>query len=301
MRRVLCPGVAAILCAAVPALAGYPDLVGTRPIGMGGALRAAATGDAALGLNPSGMSLVRSYAIEGSYQYARPGSANRAHVSIVDSTSTFNLSGGVYYTYHNLAAPTAMPMSMPMSGKRTGHEAGIALSFPIGDRVFVGALGKYLRLGDDPATAGNDPLRDFNVDVGVTVRPANKLSVAAVGYNLNDLKRPDLPLALGLGAALSVLPDFMLTFDALVDFTTSDPNRGTALGLMGGGEYVFDKRFAVRAGGGREALSGNGYIAGGLSALSEVGAADVGMRQDIAGQTRATVVGVSLRLFIQSP
>ena len=54
-------------------------------------------------------------------------------------------------------------------------------------------------------------------------------------------------------------------------------------------------------GGGRDGLSKNGYVAGGISLLSgDIGALDVGLRQDVSGNTKATIVGVSARLFVPS-
>jgi hypothetical protein len=76
---------------------------------------------------------------------------------------------------------------------------------------------------------------------------------------------------------------------------------------MAGGEFIFAQRFGVRAGGGYDATTGNGYLTAGASALSsEVGAIDVGFWQDVsrsqdaAGVSvpRQTVLGVSLRLFV---
>src|SRR5215208_2580193 len=87
-----------------PALAqGELPSLSTRSIGMGGALRGAATGTAALSLNPSGISLARSYVVEGGYQYLRGLDGHVAGLAIADSTSGFNLGGGLYYTYATAA------------------------------------------------------------------------------------------------------------------------------------------------------------------------------------------------------
>src|SRR4051794_30884051 len=103
---------------ALPARAATPPIPGTRALGMGGALRGSATGDSALTLNPSGMSLLRAYVIEAAYLHDRAGGghSNVGRLSIVDSTSGFNLGGGVYYNY--LAQE---PAGAP---KRSGHEGG---------------------------------------------------------------------------------------------------------------------------------------------------------------------------------
>jgi hypothetical protein len=75
---------------------------------------------------------------------------------------------------------------------------------------------------------------------------------------------------------------------------------------MGGGEVTIAQRFSARLGGGYDARSGNGYFSAGVSALSDIGAFDAGIRQDAFQNEispglkaeRETFVGVSLRLFI---
>jgi len=85
-------------------------------------MRAAATGDAGPMLNPSGMSLVRAYTAEGSYQYGSPDSTHDGHVSVVDSTSGLNLGGALFYTFH-AASPGGISQS--------GQMGGASLSFPL--------------------------------------------------------------------------------------------------------------------------------------------------------------------------
>src|SRR3954462_15553412 len=92
---------AAAITLVSPAWAATPPVPGTRSLGLGGALRGAATGDTGLTLHPSGMSLMRAYVIEAAYARDSFGSSktNLGRLSIVDSTSAFNLAGGVYYQY----------------------------------------------------------------------------------------------------------------------------------------------------------------------------------------------------------
>lgn len=268
-------------------LAQVPDYSGARAIGMGGALRAAATGDAALQQNPAGMSLIRSMALEGGYQLTSP-TAHRGHLSVVDSTSPFNVAAGVYYTYVD-ATPSA-------DARRTGHEGGLALSVPFGDKVYLGAMGKYLRL-NEPAAPGQALVSGITVDVGAIARPLAWVTVAAAGYNLRELATDATPLAAGFGVALTPIQDLLVTFDGLLILPSDSGKRERSLGLMGGVEYLSGKAIALRAGGGQATITGNAFASVGLSALSEVGAVDVGARQDLSGDNRGTWFGVSLRFF----
>lgn len=266
---------------------------------MGGALRGAATGDAGPMLNPSGMGLSRAYAVEARYQLTQNDSSQRPHFSIVDSTSGYRLAGGVYYTYLS-AKPGLL--------KRSGHEGGVSLAVPIGGFVYVGSQLKYLRLTTEPqaapplgTAATQAKLNGFTFDLGITVRPVAQFSFGAVAYNLNDLKTDLAPLGGGLGASFSPVPQLTLTFDTVFDLTTYDDTKGTQTSLMGGAEFMTANGVAVRAGGGKNAMRDAGYLAAGASAVSELGALDLGFSRDISGGSKFTVFAVSLRLFAATP
>jgi hypothetical protein len=158
----------------------FVDDVGSRSLAMGGAGRADARGDEAPLLNPSGMSLARLYTIQGHYQLTNPGAGQVVHASVVDSTSSFNLSGGAYYTYRT-APVTGFP-------RLTGHEVGAVVSAPFGDRVMIGLTGKYLYLsGGAPEPDGAARHSGLTLDAGITIRPVAVLTLGVVGYNLHDL------------------------------------------------------------------------------------------------------------------
>ncbi|HEY0714829.1 MAG TPA: hypothetical protein VGF45_19265, partial [Polyangia bacterium] len=69
------------------AQAGALEVVPTRALGVGGALRGSAAGTVGPALNPSGISLTRSYVVEGLYQYLQAPGGHLTHVAIADSTS----------------------------------------------------------------------------------------------------------------------------------------------------------------------------------------------------------------------
>lgn len=262
---------------------------GTRPLGTGGAMRALATGDSGPQLNPSGISLMRSYQIEGAYQYGSTGSTNDARISAIDSTSGFNLGGAINYTYHHQSTAGFI---------QTGHVFGGSLSFPIFDKVFLGGTAKYVHFtGTDTATHTG-----FTYDAGVTIRPVSQFSLGAAGYNLRDFGDPLLPRGVGGGIAVAPIPTLLFVFDSVYEKVYGDPTRDTATHYMGGAEFSFASVGAIRVGGGQHnGLIKNGYVTAGFSALSvEIGAVDIGLRQDVTGDQKSTIVGVSARLFVQS-
>jgi hypothetical protein len=290
--------VTAIVASGAPAFA-FEDFVGTRALGMGQASRAWAVGNAGPLLNPSGMSLVKSYSVEGSYGYTDRVPGHFLHAAIVDNTSAYNIAGGVYYTYHDVAA-------MGRSGH--GHEGGVAFSLPFGNFLSLGATVKYFRLRGDDAMPIGETLREGGVtfDLGATLRPVPVLSFAMVGTNLRDLHNGHAPQGLGYGVAVTAVSNLVISLDGRTRFTPDHYTNRKGTSVMGGAELTIVQRFAARLGGGYDALTGNGYGAAGFSALSEIGAFDAGIRYDLfQGElapgmpvARSMVVGVGLRLFV---
>jgi hypothetical protein len=273
----------------------FEDYWGTRVLGMGGASRAFAIGDSGPLLNPSGMSLLKTYTVEGGYEYAHRFSENFLHASVVDATSSYNIAGGLYYTYHS-ASPAGLPVGH-------GHEAGLAVSVPFGEILALGATVKYAHLtGLDSAPDGHDGGVTF--DLGTTVQPIKTLSIAAVGTNLYDLHDGQFPRGIGYGAAYIPIPNLLVVADGRTNLSPDNYGRkGTS--VMAGGDFTIAQRVAIRLGGGYDASTGAGYLTAGVSGLSELGAFDLGFRQDIARGDVAgvpaslqTVLGVSLRLFV---
>ncbi len=85
--------------------------------------------------------------------------------------------------------------------------------------------------------------------------------------------------------------------------TVNDATRGVLTSVMGGVEYLWQRKVAFRAGGGWDALARNAYLSAGLSYVSTDGAVDVGARQEVAGPgaTKETFVGAAVRLFVPQP
>jgi hypothetical protein len=273
---------ASLLAGAASAQGELPWLT-TRSIGMGGALRGAAVGAAALSLNPSGMSLNRSYSVEGGYQYLRGPDGHVASLAIADSTSGFNVGGGLYYNYAS-ASPSGL-------GHRGRHEVGAALSFPFGEKVSIGGTVRYLRIRRD-----NDPLNaktsGITFDAGLTLRPVSFISIGLAGRGLRDLEDPQAPLTLGGGVALTPRPELVVAVDAYnVDIAPS-----SYLVVSGGAEYTFASMLSVRLGGGR--MDDEAFGSAGLSVVSEVGAIDLGGQMQFSGGGDSLYLGISGRLFV---
>lgn len=293
-HRSVTLAVGSILMAMLPAARawGMDDFAGTRVLGMGDASRAYAVGDAGPALNPSGMSLVKNFQVlEGAYSYSTRLHAHSLHASVVDNTSGFGIAGGAYYNYH-LAEPGG-----GVSGH--GHEGGLALSIPIATRATIGGTVKYFNLTGDDAPLGHTGGVTF--DLGTTIMLLPKLSLAVVGTNLRDLDNSHAPQGIGYGVAVIPTTDLVICADGWTRFTPDNHTGRKGTSVMVGGDLTLAGKVDVRLGGGYDAITANSYLSAGLSAVSDIGAVDAGIRQDILlheNSQRATVVAISLRLFI---
>ncbi|MES1205130.1 MAG: hypothetical protein ABUS79_04260 [Pseudomonadota bacterium] len=285
---------ALVLFAPVAARA-FPDYVGARALGMGGAGRADARGDEGPLLNPAGMSLGRLYTVDAAYQFMTRDGGHVIHGSAVDSTSAFHIAGGLFYNYRT-ASVTGLP-------RLAGHEAGLALSYPIGDMVMIGATGKYLHLagGSPDATGTTGKISGITADAGLIVRVGSMLTIGVAGYNLRDLRTRQAPVGVGYGLAFNPGSKLMVVVDGLHDFTTTDTARGVLTTVAGGAEYTFEQKVVVRLGGGRDGVAARGFVSAGAAVMSELGAVDLGVRQDVSGDRKVTVLSAGLRLFVPSP
>jgi len=268
------------------------EFPGTRALGMGDAGRAFAVGDSGPMLNPSGMSLVKNFQVlEGAYGYSSRLSAHTLHASMVDNTSGFGIAGGLYYNYR-VAEPGG-----GLTGH--GHEAGLALSVPIASRATLGGTVKYFNLSGIDAPAGRTGGVTF--DVGTTVSLIPQLSVAVVGTNLRQLHNSHATQGVGYGVAVIPTRDLVIAADGWTRLTADNYTGRKGTNVMVGADLTLGGKFGVRAGGGYDSATQNGYVSAGLSAVSEIGAIDGAIRQDVfvnGNVPRGTIVAISLRLFI---
>lgn len=274
----------ATLTAGAAGAQGELPWLSTRSIGMGGALRGGATGTAALSLNPSGISLARSYVVEGGYQYLRGSDGHVASLAITDSTSGFNIGGGLYYNY-----VTASPNGL---GERGRHEVGAALSLPFGDKVSLGGTIRYLRIRREMEAVLKPKTSGFTFDAGLTLRPVSFIAIGVAGRGLRDLEDPQAPLTLGGGVVLTPMPQLVVAVDAYRVEVEPD----STFVVSGGLEYTVASMFSMRAGGGR--MDTDAFGSAGLSVVSEVGALDLGGQMGFSGGGDSLYIGISGRLFV---
>ena len=113
---------------------------------------------------------------------------------------------------------------------------------------------KYLRLQGADAPGG-DRTEGVTFDLGATVRPHELFSLALVGRNLHDLHNSHAPVGVAYGAALLPIPGLIIAADGITRFTADNLSGRKGTSVMAGGELTFGGKFALRAGGGYDAIT----------------------------------------------
>jgi len=320
MRR---PVVALLLFALVGAsrpARGQADVPGARAVGMGEAMRAVPSGAEAPLLNPAGMSLARQYVIEAMYGFRVESLGHQAHVSVVDSV-TAKLAAGLFYTFvyetPKLGFKWAGGQVDSTTITRTGHAAGLALSYPLGDRFIIGATVKYLHLDSTaplppmtvPPQITLDTVNGVTFDVGMILRLGDKFNIGLVGQNLWDHGSRESPLLLGIGLAYVPVRVVTLAFDTTINFTGYQSYKLD----MATQKLSLDGRVAARLGPGIEFLAGSKvplragvvydsglpatYLTLGVGYLSPTFGIDLGYRVKLQGGIE-NFLQIGFRLFI---
>lgn len=264
------------------------DMLGPREIAVGEAMRGAATGSSAIGLNPAGLPMNRELVFEGGYGYRPSDQASLFGVSACDST---NAAPGCFYYNYAGADPELSGVTM----HRRTHVGGGAFSYPISPRVFLGSGVKYFNVKDDAMPSMNNS--GWAWDLGLTVRVTDMISVGGAAQNLWAADSPEFPRAAGGGITLRPRPTISVSFDTRWKLDGDDKSAryggGAELYLpIGNGKMAFP----LRAGG----LHDNGldatYLSAGLGIADLKWGLDVAGRFAVAGEKDTTIIA-RLRVF----
>ncbi len=217
-----------------------PEVLGVRPLGMGGAGTALADGTAGMLLNPAGLRVSKSQVIgEGGGFFNTGANSFALHVAIVDSKSNKLIAGGGSYTYY-VEPREDDGKVFTVSGHLV--RAGFAMSYR--DILYLGFTFKYANLTLPFLAPGNF----FNGDLGLIWRIFKPLTLSVVGYNLLYNDSGEFPISLGFGLAFNQSfgnHAFRLAADGIVDFTRPG---GIGYEVRTGAEYVFGKILGLRIG-----------------------------------------------------
>ena len=267
------------------------DYLGPQVISVGEVGRADARASASTTLNPAGLSLTRQVVYEASYGY-RPGyTATSINLSACDSTVP--IPGCFYYRFFE-----ANPEIGQTIFDRSAHEFGTTLSRALSQSIL---LGVNLRWFDyDSEVGGEGDSSGFTFDAGAIIRPTQMVTVGVVGYNLLPQDATQYPTAMGAGITMRPANGLSIGADGLWDLD-DDGDYGTTGRYGVGGEYFLtstDKQsgYPLRVGGIYDKPLESSYITGGLGFINAKVGIDIGVRKQVDGGDEL-MIQAGLRLF----
>jgi hypothetical protein len=267
------------------------DALGPREVALGESGRGAAQGAQSIGVNPSGLALDRNLVFDGTYAHRNLDGLNAFGVSGCDSTTP--VAGCVYYRY--------LGASLDLGGSSAdwrSHVVGVTAARALTPIVLIGAAVKWF--DHNTELAGQEDVRGFATDLGLTIRPTSVVSVGVAGYNLIAKDTPRYPRGVGGGIALRPMGSLGLSFDAVFDLDR-DQDRGK--GRFGGGAEYFVSSgegqlgYPVRLGGVYDALGEAGYVTGGLGLATVRVGLDVSARFQVSGPGDEFTLVAALKMF----
>ncbi|MDI1443781.1 hypothetical protein [Polyangium sp. 6x1] len=327
MRPVTRSGTAAVLSALVvgswassasaqetalaPQLAySYGENETARSLAMAGATRAVGNGTTAIFSNPANMALTRLYHIEAIGQFTPEVTRAIGGGAIVDSiTSSSRIAGGLAL-HGGIIDPDGLD--------RGFIDARAAAAYPVGERVFLGIGGRYLRMIQD----GFGPLDDatasrysavsgglvdaagkrmpsvdtLTFDAGATIKITQTVHLGIAGQNLTHPGHGLLPTT--IGAALGYgSKDITIEVDGVADLDSW--NKATAR-LMAGGEYLAADHYPIRLGYRFDQGAGVHQISGGFGYIGQEIAAEVSVRRTLSTTINSTMIGIGLTYHLES-
>jgi opacity protein-like surface antigen len=281
-----------------------------RSLAMGGALRALGNGTAAVFVNPANMPLTRLYHIEGNGQFTPEVTRAVGTLVAVDSiTSSTRIAGGASFT-GGLIDPDGL--------NRVYTDARTVVAYPFGDRFFLGAGLRYVRMIQDgygildnatmktyssvsggllDESGKRKPFVDtFTFDAGATFRIGESFHIGVVGQNLTHPDNSLLPTTVGGGIGYGT-NDFSIEVDGLADF---DSWQTVTARVMAGFEYLFSNKYPVRLGYRWDQGADVHALSAGVGYVSTDFGIELGVRRTLSTTINSTMLAVGLTYHLES-
>ncbi len=260
---------------------------GARLLGFAESQRALTTGNDSIYVNPGGLALAKIYSVELGYLDDIRGSDRRINASIIDSQAG-PVAGGIAYTYS-----TRRPDDLPAGDARLrGHRVELATATKLGDAVGVGVTTRYLTYSLKNGET-EDGFKVLTFDVGIVWRIVEGLSLGAVGYNLTNSKRPEVPIGWGAGLGYEIA-GFNVEGDVRYNAKIGKARYSLGVG------YIIANLVPLRLGAWYDLANKTWAVSGGVGFNYERIAIDLGYRQLVNGNRNfedddERILGIALR------
>lgn len=280
---------AAGLAQALPPPGGLTDLVGPRPLALGGGT-GLLSGNDGIFVNPAATGARKRYSVDTLYAQERRGSATTGAwlgASVVDA----------------LSAPVAVSASYvhPLQGAEAGNQFTLGLAGAIAEKLYLGVQGRYQKMDVSPDGAhGQASIDAATADAGLLWEVSDYVTVGAAGFNLVPTSHEGyLPRTLGAGLTIGTDTSYKLVADWRADFDRIKDAAGKArtTNRFGVGlEAFLGNMVPVRAGFLRDETLDTTWWSAGAGLVTQGGVAlDLGYRQSTKDPD-ARVLAVSFKM-----
>ncbi|MCM2334201.1 MAG: hypothetical protein NDI82_09675 [Anaeromyxobacteraceae bacterium] len=271
----------------VPPAGGLTDLTGPRALALGGGTGLVAANDG-LFTNPAATAARKRYSMETLFAVDRRGGADAGRylgASVVDS----------------LSSPVAASFAWvhPLEGYQGGNLFIGGLAGSVGERLYLGAQGRYLALREDQADGTTRRVSVVTADAGLFWEAADYVSVGVAGFNLIPTGHEQTApralaagLALGSDTSVKVIADWRADFDRVRDAA----GKARTTNRYGAGVEAFlGNMVPLRAGWMRDETLDTSWWSAGAGLVTAGGVAlDVGYRQSLE-DSAVRIIAVSFK------
>lgn len=272
-----------------PPAGGLADLSGPRALALGGATGLVSANDGMFS-NPAVTAARKRYSLETLFAVDRRGGENAgkyAGGSVVDA----------------LSSPVAASFAWmhPLDGFQSGNLLIGGLAGQVGDKLYLGAQGRYLALRETaPDGTTSTRISVVTADAGLFWEVSDLIAVGVAGFNLVPTGHErSAPRSLAAGLAVGSDTSVKLTADWRADFDRVADAAGKArttnrYGL--GAEVFLGNMIPLRAGWLRDETLDTSWWSAGIGLVTAGGVAlDLGYRQSLK-ESDARVIAASFRL-----
>jgi opacity protein-like surface antigen len=267
----------------------YGEIETARSIATGGAKRALSSSTTALFTNPANIAVERMYHL-GAFAQIWPEARRQSYgaASADSASSGSRFAGGLGATY-NFQDTDGID--------RRWTDIRFALAYPFADTFYVGLGGRYMWLtqnGQGPlgvslassGLPGEQIVRAFTFDAGVTLKPSPDFALSVVGTNLTNPSNGFMPTTVGGGLGFG-RKQFAAEIDVVADF---DSWKETTMRSMAGLEFLLGTNVGLRGGYRYDQGAESHAIALGAAYIDRSFILDVGARRTVAGATATAIV-----------
>lgn len=233
------------------------------------AQRALARGNDAIYVNPAGLALTPTYAIEVGYFDDLMGSDRRFNASVVDGQAG-PIAGGLAYTWTDRKSDDS-------EESLEGHRTEFAFATRLSESSAIGITARYLTFQRNENGEEVDDFKSFQLDAGFQWNIFGGLNVGVAGYNLTNSDRREVPISWGAGIGWG---DEWFTLEADIRYNAQQGKPRYSLG----GAILIGDYFIARAGGMYDHGPKSWAVSGGVGLNLGRFGIDAGFRQRITGE-----------------